>query len=606
MENLMSKKFMKAIFNLLPLISILIFSLILRLWWLDKFPVGITYDELEYVLDAKAIFHTGKDISGLWSPLSLTAKPLGVPMAELPSLIVAPFIGPVKLSLFTARFPYAVFNVLLILFIYLISQELLKSKKIALLAALLLSINPWSFHFGRTAFDTPLAILFYLIALYVLLKTHSWKILLSFPFLFLGFFSYIGTKLILLPFVIISSAFHYFFIGKKISKKPYIVLLLLSVFVVSYFIFSLRYQSAGKRTNEILFFATDKAAQAVNMERRLSLPTSLTFFFSNKAVYFLRTFLSKYIGVFSTKFLFLFGEERGAYSMWTHGLFYYIDLIFIIIGILALFTINKKIWLFLISMVAIAPLPSALSVVDDSYVLRSALLYPLLIIFAAYGIYYLIKSNRPYRQVLTIGIVMIYLFSMANYLYLYFFRYPVYGSEGFFYSDRVLSRYISLYSELPEKKIFVISPSAEGIFKEHLFHSGLYTKENVEEIADNIQKGKFKFRNVTFTNACPKEDVFKNKNNVLIYKCGFECEKEITKLIELQSSLEEKSTVLTLSISNLADGGEIYRIHGDDVCSGYKLSSYPRVASIDDFQVENQDAEILCEKWIMNLSEVKK
>ena len=604
MKNLINKKLFKVLSKKLPIILILFFALILRLWWLDKFPVGITYDELEYVLDAKAVFHTGKDVSGLWSPFSLTAKPLGVPMAELPSLIVAPFIGPVKLSLFTARFPYAIFSVLLILFIYLISQELLKSKKIALLAALLLSINPWSFHFGRTAFDGPLAILFYLIALYVLLKTHSWKILLSFPFLFLGFFSYIGTKLILLPFVIISSVFHYFFISKKTSKKPYVVLFLFSFFVVLWFIFSLKYQSAGKRKNEILFLAADKAAQAVNMERRLSLPNDLTFFFSNKAVYMLKTFFSKYIGVFSPQFLFLFGENRGAYSMWTHGLFYYIDLIFVIIGIYALFKDKKKIWLFLILLLAVAPLPSALSIVEDSYVIRSALLYPILIVFIAYGIFHVINAFN-HKKIISFSIVILYIFSLMNYLYLYFFRYPVYGSEGFFFSNRVLSKYISLYSDSSDKKIIVMSPDFRGVFKQYLFYSGLYNEKIVKEVADNIQKGEFRFKNITFTDICPEESVFKDKNSILICKSDFKCQKEIEKLIEYQHSSEKDLVVLNLSISNPADGGEIYKIYNDEICSGYELGFYPRITSAYDFQVENHDTESFCEKWIMDLSQIK-
>lgn len=605
MEKLISKKLYKNLFNRLPLIFILIFALILRLWWLNKFPVSLTYDEVEYVLDAKAIFYTGRDISGSWSPFSLATKPIGVLTAELPALLTSPFIGPVTPSLFTARFPYALSSMLLILIVYLISQELLKSKRIALIAALLLSINPWSFHFGRTAFEAPLAILFYLTASCILLKTQSWKILFSFPFLFLGFYSYLGTKLIFLPLVLILCLFHYSCVNRKTSKKPYIMLLFLSVLIVSYYVLSLRYQAARGRMSDLLFFATDKAAQTVNMERRLSLPTSLTIFFSNKAVYFLRTFISNYIGAFSPKFLFLFGEERGAFSMWTHGLFYYIDFILIIIGACVLFEFNKRAWLFLISLIAIAPLPSALSSDYESYVLRSALLYPILIIFAASGISYVIDALRRHLRFIGLGLSVIYGLFLMNYLYLYFFRYPVYGSEGFFFSGRVLSKYLSLYSRIPKKEIVVFSPDASGLFKQHLFYSKLYNKESAKEIASNIRKGRFEFKNVIFTEACSKEDVLQNENTVLIYKCGSECEKEIEKFIKDQHSSEKEPVMLTLSISNPADGGEIYRIYGDGICSRYQLNSYPRPASGYDFQVESQDAESFCKKWIMDLSGVR-
>ena len=59
-----------------PLFLIIVLALFLRLLWLDRIPTGISNDELDYVLTAKAIFFTGTDIAGSgWSPLSLTTPP---------------------------------------------------------------------------------------------------------------------------------------------------------------------------------------------------------------------------------------------------------------------------------------------------------------------------------------------------------------------------------------------------------------------------------------------------------------------------------------------------------------------------------------------------
>ncbi len=605
MEKLENKKLFKIIFNYLPLIAILIFALILRLWWLNRLPVGITYDEVEYVLDAKAIYFTGKDISGSWSPLSLITKPVGVLTAEFPALIISPLIGPLELSLFTARLPYALASVLMVFVLYLIAQELFNSKKVALIAALLLSINPWSFHFGRTAFESPMAILFYLIGLYLLLKNRSWRIILSFPFFFLAFFTYLGTKLILLPFSLTLCLFHYFWSGRKRSLKPYIILFLLTLFLVSGYVLTLKYQPGQGRMGDLLIFATGKAAQAVNDERRLTLPNSLMILFSNKALYSLKTFIANYLGAFSPKFLFLFGETRGAFSVWTHGLFYYLDLIFIIIGFLKLFETNKRLWFFLTILAAIAPLPSALGADYESYVLRSALLYPFLILFAAFGISFLINLFRHHRQLLVLGLIAVYSLSLVNYLYIYFFRYPVYGSEGFFFSGRVLTKYLSLYQKDPDKEMIVLSPDYQGLFKQYLFYSRLYNQENAQRIADHIRQGKFEWGNITFTNTCPEESALKNENNILIYKCDSQCEEELEKLVTSRLASEKKLASKRLSISNLADSGEIYRISGDSVCSEYELRTYPRAMVMDDFQVENQETEAFCQKWIMDLTEIK-
>ena len=86
----------------LGLLLIIILALFLRLIWLDKVPNGITDDELIFVLNAKAVFFTGSDISGVWNPLTLAPIPGITPMAELPSLIMAPFIGILPLSLFAS------------------------------------------------------------------------------------------------------------------------------------------------------------------------------------------------------------------------------------------------------------------------------------------------------------------------------------------------------------------------------------------------------------------------------------------------------------------------------------------------------------------------
>lgn len=605
MEKLENKRLFKIIFNYLPLIAILIFALTLRLWWLNKLPVGITYDEVEYILDAKAIYFTGKDISGSWSPLSLTTKPVGVLTAELPALMISPLIGPLELSLFTARLPYAVASVLIVFVLYLIAQELFSSKKVSLMTALLLSINPWSFHFGRTAFEAPVAILFYLMALYVFLKTHSWRILLSFPFLFLAFFAYLGTKILFFPLVLIICLFHYYWTNRRGSKIPYIVLLLLCGLLVFYYAFSLKSQPARARTGDLLFLATDRAAQMVNTERRLTIPNNFMILFSNKAVYFIKTFIENYLSAFSVKTLFLFGEARGAFSIWNHGMFYYPDLIFILIGLYGLFKLNRKAWWLLASLIAISPLPSALGIDYQSYVLRSALLYPFLTIMGAFGITYFIDVLPRFKRLAILGLVVAYSLLLSNYLYLYFFRYPVYGSEGFFFSGRVLSQYLSFYSQKSEKKIMVISPDSGGIFKQYLFFSGLYNRENAKEIAINLRRGKSEYKNVSFTDRCPQEGVFRNENLLLIYRCGFGCEKEIEKSIDLQPYPEEQSSGLILSISNPADGGEIYRIYGDEICSGHKLNSYPRVTSVDDFELEKQNAEKFCQKWIMDLTKIK-
>ncbi|MBI4130050.1 glycosyltransferase family 39 protein, partial [Candidatus Roizmanbacteria bacterium] len=174
------------------------FALFLRLFLLDKIPAGISHDELDYVFNAKAVYLTGSDVTGTWNPLSLTTPPYEVPKAELPYLFIAPFIGPFNFSLFAARLPFVIANLLLILVIVAIAKKLFDSKT-AIIAGLLMSINPWNIYFSRTSYDTPLAVLFYYVGMLLVLSLSGWPILLAVPFFAVAFFSYIGTKLVIVP-----------------------------------------------------------------------------------------------------------------------------------------------------------------------------------------------------------------------------------------------------------------------------------------------------------------------------------------------------------------------------------------------------------------------
>jgi len=109
--------------NKLFLLLIIIFALFLRVLWLGRIPIAISGDELDYILDAKSIFLSGKDLTGKWTPLSLTPAPHTIPKGELPSLLISPLIGPLGMSLFNSRLPNVGFGIGMLLTFYLIAQR---------------------------------------------------------------------------------------------------------------------------------------------------------------------------------------------------------------------------------------------------------------------------------------------------------------------------------------------------------------------------------------------------------------------------------------------------------------------------------------------------
>lgn len=328
--------------NKIILIVIILVAVFLRLWYLDIIPTGISDDELIYVLNAKAVFLTGKDLTGTWSPFSLTPIPSEFPVAEIPYLIIAPIIGLLPFSLFMARFPYAVISTLLVALLYLITAKLV-GKKEALIVSIVAAFNPWSIFFGRTAYEAPMAIFFYLLAFYLLIILKRWKILFVFIPLFIGFYSYIGTKLIFLPYAFLIILYSWYVIHEKKYMRQYAALFIFCIVLFLFFVSSLSSQNTGSRISELSTPGMPIISNTVNQERKLSIRTPLTNIFSNKIVIWGKDSIDKYLRVFSTDYLFLHGEGRSTYSLWYHGYFYYLDLLFLLIGFGFLFTQKRKV-----------------------------------------------------------------------------------------------------------------------------------------------------------------------------------------------------------------------------------------------------------------------
>jgi len=573
----------------LLVVLILIFALSLRLIWLDRVPTGINNDELDHVMDAKAIFYSGKDLTGTWSPLTLKPPPHSYPKAELPGLMISPFIGPLKISLFSAHLPFALAGTVFVLLIFLISLKLFDFN-LALIASLIAALNPASLLFSRTGYESPLALTFYLLAFYLIIIFRGWKILLAFPFLFLAFYSYIGTKIVIVPFVLIACFFSWWVINKKKFLKQYLILILLSLLLFSGFLISLQHQPSGVRTKELLSPFHPSIAHMVDEEQKTSVDSPLTRIFNNKLVVFSKLFVEKYLGIFSTSFLFLFGEGQMFFSIWKHGMFYYLDFVFLLLGFVYLFSKKRNLWLFFVALIAIAPLPSAFSLIGTEYAERAILLYFPMIIFIAAGIDYFIglfkKKSRLFFSASLAFLIILYALQVLNFMTIYYLRNPIYNSEGSGFGVRILINYVNL-AKSSDRKIVVISKDNLGFFKHYLFYSGVFDREALPVIRDKIANKNFSWENIIFLSNCDSYLKVK-EDDVIISLAELEC-------------FDKKEYPHWLSIPRLGDAGEIFRIYNDQVCRKYNLNPYPRGVKFTDFKVEKLTSQRFCQKFITDL-----
>jgi 4-amino-4-deoxy-L-arabinose transferase-like glycosyltransferase len=551
---------------------IILLSLVLRLLFLNIIPVGINNDELHFVMNAKSIFYGFSNIEGTINPFKLS---------EVSSFIFAPVIGPLPNNLFTARLPYALIGSLSVALIYLITLRLSKNPNLALISALVAAINPWGVYVSRTSFDPPVAIFFYLLTIYLLSLTKPKYLLLSIVTGFLAFYSYIGTKVIYFPIITISSYFLWKFNHQK-NRRLYLIVVAFSFLLTLNFALSLSSQLVGDRISEIQTPNSQTIKDQVNLERRQSLQIPIIKeALTNKYTVYLNNFIQKYLYNFSTDILFLNGDHAFTGSLWRHGYFYYIDALFVLLGLIYLYTSYPKFLALLASLILLSPIPEAIRASTAlSYVFHSSFQFPLLCIIIAAGILFFWQLLS--HKFLKLAFVLVYLLSFVNFFDIYFFKAPIYQPEAFVFSQRLLSKYLNLESQ-HDREIYVLTQEPEVLFRSYLFYTNYYQKDKYSLIKNIYAQStnSFTLDNLHFIN---HQQYLPNGDNfTLIYQ-------------SVHFSLQKEKS--TLYISNLADAGNIYTINRGLTCQDSAFSTYPNNIGLKDLNLDKISETDFCQKYI--------
>ncbi|MDP2684815.1 MAG: hypothetical protein Q8P20_07315, partial [bacterium] len=501
-----------------------------------------------------------------------------------------PLLSLFKMTLFTAKLPYALFSTLLVGILYLITNKLFGRKE-ALIVGLVTAFNPWGIFFGRTAYDFPIAVCFYMLALVILLYSKGWKILLSFIPLFLAFYSYIGTKIIFIPFVIFTTFFSWYVLNNKKYTKYYLLLIIACFSLFTYFMLSLDSGNAGKRLSEVYTPWSQSVAEKVNLDRKLSINSPISSLVINKYVVFTKDFINKYVGAFSPRYQFVTGDSNMYVSLWAHGYFYYLDFVFLLLGFYYLLKKNKKAALLIIGLVLISPLPAAISTDQERFVHKWTLIYPLIIIIIGLGISYFTSLPKKlfYKKLLVVSVLITYSVLLINFLMIYFLRYPIYNSEGSNFSTRILSRYIVL-ANAQNQFVYIYSPEPDALYRGHVLYSNAYNKYSAEAISQSFRNNTYSLDNVKFLKMCPSDNEINSDKNTIIIDNVMRCE-GINNRQNMNRPIE---------ITQLSDAGTKYYIYKDRVCNDSSLSKYPAEFKFFDFNVEKLSQDSFCTKYIFN------
>ncbi|MBW2995367.1 glycosyltransferase family 39 protein, partial [Candidatus Woesearchaeota archaeon] len=152
------------------LILILLIGIIVRVYSFGSVPPGLNQDEASIGYEAWSILHYGIDRNGIHLPVHLISW--GGGQNTLYAYFSMPFILLFGLNVITTRIINLLFGIIALFVFYLLVKEI-SSKRLALLSAFLLAINPWHIMMSRWGLESNLAPSIFLLGVFFLI--HSFK-----------------------------------------------------------------------------------------------------------------------------------------------------------------------------------------------------------------------------------------------------------------------------------------------------------------------------------------------------------------------------------------------------------------------------------------------
>jgi len=401
---------------------IIVLAIALRLCSLGSIPGSLNIDETTIGYNSYSFLLTGKDEYGATMPLAYKSfgdwKLSGYPFA---SMLPIKLFG---LNAFAVRLPSALAGIAQVILMYFIGRLLFKRYSIALLATLFYAISPWSIYFSRIAYEANLATAFLLAGIYTFLVgiVHKRSGLFIFTAIFFGLTVFIyHSYIISMPLFMIALIIIYRqqLPRNKLTYCAVIIFFLL----ISLSLYAVSKQSIAKFSNLSVFnspnivynrtdiFRTDHAPDIPILSRLIYNKFAASFYQSAQ----------NYLATFSPQFLFDTGGISLMGSLGYFGLFYIVDALFLLTGVIA-FIFQREKWLpFFIAWVAIAAIPSAITV-DAPSSTRLIMILPIFILISAYGASSLLTFLRKQRFGILLGgfIVAVFLWNIFLFLDGYF------------------------------------------------------------------------------------------------------------------------------------------------------------------------------------------
>lgn len=505
-----------AILHICLLLGVFSLTIFTRFWHLQDLPNGFHNDEAMNGYVGRYILENGFDPYGNKWPL-LYFKNFGDYPHIIPMYFSGIFTYVFDITIFAVRFPIALIGVLTVVLVYICSRWLYKPPWVALVVSFIVAVMPWHIILSRATAEGITGSFVYILGIVffyqALIKKSKTQLFISSLLLLLTYFLYQSYRIIV-PLTILPT---FLFIKEKKWK--------LSVFIMSLFFFALTITISqtvwGKgRYHQTSLFHYNNTLDGRSLNYSIGLGEGRILearIFHNRLVLASQEFARQYISYFSPAFFTGGNILPIRYFVPEHGVWYwsfYIALaLFISTHIIKPYNnkelseklfhkSNKTFFIWLLWIIAIVPIPAALTLEDVPNIHRTAVLGVLLAI--AFGSVYFYLSQIAYKKIpallIFLGLIMTAEFILFWHYYSNF--HSKFTAQYRNYDTYEIYKYIRENNDL-YTKIYV--PEASDLSLHYLFHSKNFSPELITQFNSGLKVNSIE--NIEFTpgNCLPKE-----------------------------------------------------------------------------------------------------
>lgn len=393
---------------------IFILAIFIRTYGLTTVPPSLYWEEAALGYDAYSIAQTGKDHHGTTLPIVAFEsfgdwKPSGY------FYILVPFVSIFGLNEWAVRLPTVLAGLALIIGTACVARKLGVSSLTALFVG---ALSPWAIQFSRAGWEVMSASAFVVWANFLLLKAFEKRKIEVLPavgavFLFAAaMYTYHATRLIvplqlmglILYFIfqhtqlvfrkglskVPESSKKYSFLNRLImllteNSKKIILLAVIFIVLTAPLLLSLGTKATNQRFQETSIFSNLEVIEQSNALKEQSGNTIFARLVYHRYVLFAQLILTNFFSHFTLDFLFLHGDSNLRHSLQFFGQLYYIEIVFLAVGVYLWIKQRKLLQLYLLYWLFTAVLPASLTNATP-HALRILPGLPVFIILIATGI----------------------------------------------------------------------------------------------------------------------------------------------------------------------------------------------------------------------------